>query len=245
MWRTPRWLLLIMIALAACTCGGNTQSASHPTPGGLPRGCSESRPCALGAGTYVMSDDSILPGLTLTLPIAGWYTTEQDVGEFNLISPDLPNDRLFFWEDLVAVKSSGAGHGTTLLNNVGTTPDALISWLTSNPDFLVVAQPTPATIGAGIKSTSLVVGISNTAQYGDPGCPPNPRCADLFTKPGLWGDAYGIGGDEEVRLYLATIKVGGQPHTFLVALDGANDADLAHLANEVAPIINSVRLSSG
>ncbi len=231
----------MMIALAAFACGRSTLSASHPTPGTLPNDCSERKPCTLRAGPYVLSGESVVPGLSLTLPAAGWHSGEQDSLEFNLIPPDLPSDRLFFWEDLVAVKSTGAGHGSTLLSDVGTTPDALTSWLTSNPDFLVLAQPAPAAIAAGIRSTTLVIGVSRTAQYGDASCPDNPRCVDLFSGPG-WDGAYGIGGDEVVRLYLATIKVGGHPHTLFVALDGANDADLVHLAAEVAPIVNSVRL---
>ena len=56
---------------------------------------------------------------------------------------------------------------------------------------------------------------------------------------------YGIGGDEQVRLYLGTIKVSGSPHTFLVALDAADHADLLRLENAAKPIIGSVRLPSG
>jgi hypothetical protein len=51
--------------------------------------------------------------------------------------------------------------------------------------------------------------------------------------------------DEVVRLYLAPIKVAGQSQTLLVALDAADDADLAHLAAEVAPIVDSIQLPAG
>ena len=45
---------------------------------------------------------------------------------------------------MLAIKSTGLGHGT-ILKNVGTTPDALLARLTSNPDFLLVSKPAPAT----------------------------------------------------------------------------------------------------
>jgi hypothetical protein len=162
------------------------------------------------------------------------------------VPPGQPNDGLKFWLDMVAVKSSGAGHGTTILTNMGRTPSALTAWLTHNPDFLIVSKPAPATIGRGIKMTSLVVGVSRSANYGGPSCPANPRCADLFTN-NYWGssNSYGIGGDGEVRLYLATIQISGSPRTFLVALDAVNHADLLRLEKAANPIVNSVRLPTG
>ena len=94
--------------------------------------------------------------------------------------------------------------------------------------------------------TSLVVGVSRSSNYGDPGCPANPRCVDLLTN-GYWGSSnfYGIGGDEEVRLYIGTIQISGTPHTFLVALDAVNRADLLRLEKAANPIIQGVRLPTG
>ena len=56
---------------------------------------------------------------------------------------------------------------------------------------------------------------------------------------------YAIGGDEQVRLYLGTIQISGSPHTFLVALDAADQPDLLRLENAAKPIIGSLRLPSG
>jgi hypothetical protein len=144
---------------------------------------------------------------------------------------------------MLAVKSTGPGHGTTILTNVGTTPDALLAWLTRNPDFRIVSRPAPATIGQDTKMLTLVVGVSRSANYGDPACPANPRYADLFTNR-QWSDFYGIGGDEEVRLDLGTIRLSGSPHTLMVALDAGDQYGLRHLEKLAEPIIGSVRLPS-
>jgi hypothetical protein len=157
--------------------------------------------------------------------------------ELNLVPPGgQPDDALKFWLDMLAIKSTGLHHGT-ILTNVGTTPDALLAWLTSNPDFLLVSKPAPATIGQDTKLISLVVGVSRSANYEDPGCSAGPRCTDMFTSrhwdhPG----GYSIGGDEEVRLYLGTIQINGSPNTFLIALDAADHADLLRLENAANPI---------
>jgi hypothetical protein len=258
--RASRWQLTLMPAMIASACGGTAvSSTTGPTSSGspiprtpsssstLPTDCRDTSPCAVRAGTYVLGDSGVIPGLTLTVPSSGWQTASggADQGAFDLIPPGRPNDRIFVWKDLVAVKSTGADHGT-VLTNVGTTAHALVSWMSSNPALLIVARPAPVTIGGGINTTSLVVGASPSAQYGDSRCPGNPRCADLFTNRAFWGkDFFGVSGNEEVRLYLAAITVGGQPQTILVALDATDDADLAGLATASAAIIDSIHLPAG
>jgi hypothetical protein len=78
----------------------------------------------------------------------------------------------------------------------------------------------PSALVHGVRMTTLTLGISTSANYGDPECLANPRCADLFKDPKYWGssDFYGIGGSEQVRLYLGTIRVGGKSHTLFVGL---------------------------
>jgi len=251
----PPAVFLLMLLLVACQGGragpastaasraGSPAQMAQPAAPTLAAACSGS-PCPITAGTYRLGPGTVLPGLEVTVP-AGWLSTENTPGELTLVPPGQPDNALKLWLDMVAVKSSGTGHGTTILKNVGTTPKALISWLTHDPDFLIVSKPAQATIG-GITMTSLVVGVSRSANYGDPGCPANPRCADLFTNS-YWGSSnfYGIGGDEEVRLYLATIQIAGRPHTFFVALDAGDHAGLARLAQAAGPVIQSMRLPSG
>lgn len=261
----PRWLsgpgrrlrmpaaFFLMVLLAACQ-GGGAGSASpaasrpaspvHPAVRTLVAGCTHASPCQnITAGAYRLGPGTLLPGLELTLP-AGWSSTGTGPAQLNLVPPGQPDDFLDFWLDMLAVKSTGPGHGTTILTNVGTTPSALLAWLTRNPDFRIVSRPAPAAIGQDSTMTTLVLGVSRSANYGDPDCPANPRCADLFTNR-QWSDSYGIGGDAEVRLYLGTLQINGSPHTFLVVLSADNHADLLRLENAAKPVIGSVRLPPG
>lgn len=261
----PRWLsgpggrlgmpvaFSLMFLLAACQGGGagsaspaasRTGSPAQAAVRTLATGCTHASPCQdIAAGAYRLGPGTLLPGLKLAMP-AGWSSTGTGPTELNLVPPGgQPDDALKFWLDMLAIKSTGLHHGT-ILKNVGTTPSALLAWLTSNPDFLIVSRPAPATIGQDIKMTSLVVGVSHSANYDDPGCPSTPRCADMFTSRHWSPGGYSIGGDEQVRLYLGTITINGNPHTFLVALDAADHADLLRLENATRPIIGSVRLPS-
>jgi hypothetical protein len=227
--------------------GASPSSVAPSSAAALPVDCSDASPCPVAAGTYNLGeaglkDAGAVPGLELALP-EGWSIVENTGGELSLTPPGRPSDRLFLWLDLVPVKSTGPGHGTTVLYNVGTTPDELIGWLTSNRDFRIVEKPTPDTVGADIPVRNITVGVSAAARYGDSDCPANPRCADLFTKPGYWGGGfYGIGGEEEVRLYLGTVRLNEEPHTLLIGLDAVNHADLGWLVGVVRPILESFRL---
>jgi hypothetical protein len=247
--------VLMGALLSACQSGGSgtpsaggspassTSSAASPSVADLPGGCSDSAPCTFNAGTYSLAANSVLPRMTLTLP-AGWSSTENNAGELNLVPPGQPDDRLFVWTDMVAVKSTGPGHGTTVLK-VDSKPESLIGWLTSNPDFTIVAKPA-ATTFAGNPMQTLTLVVSRSARYGDPGCPANPRCADLFTKPGLWGtNFYGIGGDSEDTLSLGTIRTTSGTQTLIVNLEALNHADAAKLAAAARPILDSVQLPTG
>ena len=151
-------VFLLMTVLAACQGSGagsaspsasQTGSPAHtarPAVRVLASGCSGSSPCPIAAGTYRLGPGTVLPGLEMTVPL-GWSSTENTPGELTLVPPGQPGDALKFWLDMVAVKSSGAGHGTTILKNVGRTPSALTAWLTRNPDFLIVSRPAPASVG--------------------------------------------------------------------------------------------------
>jgi hypothetical protein len=231
-------VLLLGVAVAAAS-----SSRRHITT--LQWGCSaadNSPPCHFRRGTYRLGSGTVLRGLQLTLP-RGWSSTENDQGELNLIPRGHPGDTLFVWIDMAAVKSTGPGHGTTILSNVGRTPSALVSWLTTNPDFQVVSPPEATKIARRIPATTLTMGVSSSANYGDPGCPSNPRCADFFTRPVLWGSGfYGIGYPGEVQLSLASIKRGTHKHTLIVALDAMSASDLITLREAVRPVVSSFRL---
>jgi hypothetical protein len=95
--------------------------------------------------------------------------------------------------------------------------------------------------------TTLALGVSASARYGEPDCPSNPRCADLLKDPKYWGpsDSYGIGYPEQVRMYMGTIRVGGAPHVLFAALDAENHAQLLRLTAEARTILASLRLPAG
>jgi hypothetical protein len=268
-WLTRRRLpavlgAVLMILLAACQSSeagpaassasqkaspaqtGSPAQTAQPAIRALGRECTDTSACHFDAGTYRLSAGTVVPGLEITMP-SGWSSSESTRAELSLVPPGQSDDALKFWLDMIPVKSSGAGHGTTILKNVGRTPSALTSWLTHDHDFLIVSKPAPVTIGHGITMTSLAVGVSPSANYSDSGCPSNPRCADLFTSS-YWvssGNFYSIGGDGEVRLYLGTIQLNGSPHTFFVALDAVSHADLLSLDKAASQIIASLRLPAG
>ena len=105
---------------------------------------------------------------------------------------------------------------------------------------MVVTPPKAAKIAKRIPAKTLTMGVSASANYGDPGCPPNPRCADFFTKPSCWGsNSYGIGYPEEVQLSLAAIKRGTHKHTLIVALDATSPSDMAVLRKATHSVIAS------
>ncbi|HEX6787643.1 MAG TPA: hypothetical protein VF091_00265 [Gaiellaceae bacterium] len=234
---------LAIVLWLGLSVGVSEASTSQPGQA-LPDGCTDSSPCHFARGTYHLGPGTVLPGLQFTLP-RGWSSGENDQGELNLVPPGRPQARLFVWMDVEAVKSAGKGHGTTVLRNIGRTSPDLVSWLTTNSDFLVVAPPKPTRIAERIPATTLTVGVSKSANYGDPGCPANPRCADLFTNH-WWGtNSYGIGGAEEVQLSISSIKRGAARDTLIVALDagtGTDNGGLVTLRRVVRPILASFRL---
>jgi hypothetical protein len=241
-------LLMVAVALASGRASRHDASRSpmqQLSVRTLPGRCTDSHRCHFTQGTYRLGYESVLPGLQLTLP-RGWSSGENDLGELNLIPPPgHPGATLFVWIDLLAVKSTGPGHGTDVLPNVGTTPTALVSWLTTNPALLVVSPPRPARIAGTIPATTLTIGVSKSANYGDPACPDNPRCADLFTSY-WWGpNSFGIGGTTEVQLSLARIKRNTQRHTLFVALaagSGTGDPGLIAFRQAARSILSSFRL---
>ncbi len=245
---------LVTLSLLLGGCGGgspaphpaaSTSPSASPTPTEVSIDCTDTDPCTLAPGTYDTgtADMTFHPGMTLTLPTT-WGSHSLDKYEFSLYPADHPDDRLFFWEDMVAVKSSGPGHGTTILKNVGTSAKVMMAWITGDPDFHIVAGPTRVTSAGGIKATRVVLVVSHTARFGDPTCPTNPRCAALFTRRDA-GEYYAIGGREQIRLDIADIKIDGSPHTLFIVLDAPDHAKLQQLAALAQPVIDSVRLHAG
>jgi hypothetical protein len=247
--------LLLLLLLPACQGGGASPSPSAASPSvqptavagqAMPGSCSGDSPTQVSPGTYQLDGGTVLPGLTVTVP-PGWTCTEDSPGQFSMSPPGNPNEAMQFWVDMVAVKSSGAGHGDTILKSVGRTPSALVSWLVHNRDFAIGSRPRSVTVGQRIPMTSLVVGVSPSVHYGDH-CPAaHNRCADMFVNPRTWssGNWYGMGGRTEDRLYIGTIRMHGRTHSFFIDLDAADQAHLRRLETAAQPILGSLTLPTG
>ena len=246
----PRALLSAVLVVAVTGCGSNdssspvasaaSASAASATPKVLDlTPCNDSVPCQIEAGTHTLGPRQVMAGLTLTLP-PGWQSPEANPANVVFLAPGHPDERLILLGGVSAVQSTGPGAGTTVLDQVGKTPDALVEWLTTNPDFAVVDGPAQVKIGPDTSAVALTVGVSPKARYGDPGCPANPRCADLFS---LGGDFYGIGGHEQIRLYLAE-DAAYPDAAFIVALEAPNHRALTHLTELATPVIGSMQPSA-
>ncbi|MEJ7695730.1 MAG: hypothetical protein WKF78_03685 [Candidatus Limnocylindrales bacterium] len=199
--------------------------------------------CKVAPGAYLTGADGFFPGLAIRIP-AGWDVIESSSGEFSLGRADRPGSNLFLWKDVRAVVSNhrSAKEGT-LVKEVAGTPEAIVAWLTTNPDFTVREQPKPATI-AGIRGTVLAVGVSETADFGEPDCPSNPRCADILTDPAHWGPGvFGIGGgDATLRLFMTTVPYPDGDHLFAVGWQGDTATDMRAFADLTQPILDSIRV---
>jgi hypothetical protein len=189
---------------------GAGSSAAAVTP--LRTGCD---PCNLDAGTYVTSGQAaFLRGLQVTVP-TGWFSDEQDAGEFNLHPVGQPDDSIFFWKDLSATPNDQTG---TQLAGVSGTATGLVSWLTSNPD-LVVSKPRPAMIGQ-VPMVIVDVRVSRTAK--------TPKNSDCHADPCVWflrdmkhwDHPFDIAKGDIARFYFGTIGQASDPHTFAVEIEG-------------------------
>jgi len=261
--RTKLLVAGLALALAGCaSSAGPTPAASGaapsaPVPSVIPTlasasasatvspqlvQCFESR-CQIAPGAYLTGLGGFFPGLAIQIP-EGWGVIENSSGELSLGQEDHPGSNLFLWKDVRAVVSNhrSAKEGT-LVKEVAGTPEAIVEWLTTNPDFTVIEQPKPATI-AGMSGTVLAVGVSETADFGEPDCPSNPRCADFFTDPAHWGSGvFGIGGgDGTLRLFMTTLHYPDGDHLFAVGWQGDTAADMRAFAVPTQPILDSIRV---
>jgi hypothetical protein len=188
----------------------------------------------------------------MTIP-GGWYSTEQDAGEFNVLHTDYGQGGLFFWRDMISVDPEGSQ-----LHDVPSTPQALTDWFTTNPN-LTVTEPESVTIGHGIEATTFTfttaLGAVNPNQ--DPDCPDYPPgaavCFGLFTDPVHWGGNWDTASAHATRLYLASVGQDASPHLLLVAVLGTIEdpstetdpfVELERIEAAVQPILDSLDTSA-
>jgi hypothetical protein len=240
------WVIALVL-LAGCGGGGDSTGATakpSARAGAEPLAIyHEGPPRRLSPGRYVTGSYGFFPGLELTIP-PGWTTTETDSGEIGLHPAASPDAALFLWKDMRAVVTHNRHHSVgQVREDIGPNADQLLNWLTTTSDFSVVSAPVATTVGESIQGQQLTLEVSNTANFGWDDCPDNPRCAAILTDPKHWGgNFYAIGGDETARIIIATVPYPEGDHTFFVTLDAPNHGELAKLAKEAQPIIDSLRL---
>lgn len=207
-----------------------------PMPGVLPLqvGCD---PCTLAAGTYATSGAAaFLRGLQVTVP-AGWFSDEQDAGEFNLHPVGQPDDSIFFWKDLLATPNDQAG---TQLASVSGTATDIVEWLTANPD-LIVTTPRQTMIGQ-VPVAMVDVRVSRAAK--------TPKNSDCHADPCVWflrdmkhwDHPFAIAQGDIARFYFGTIGQASDPHMLAVEIEGRGfDAPaLDAFTKSARPILDSV-----
>ena len=209
-----------------------TSPAASLTP--LGTGCN---PCNLAAGTYATSGQyAFLRGLQVTVP-AGWFSDEQDAGEFNLHPVGQPDDSIFFWKDLVPTADDQAG---TQLAGVSGSAPGVLAWLTANPD-LIVTKPRQTMIGQ-VPVATVDVRVSHTAK--------TPKNSDCHADPCVWflrdmkhwDHPFAIAQGDIARFYFGTIGQASDPHTFAVEIEGRGfDAPaLDAFTKSARPILDSL-----
>jgi hypothetical protein len=233
----------------AASASGPT-SAPSPIPAATPessgptllRVCHDGQRCDVVAGSYLTGASGFFPGLAITIPI-GWGLGEEDAGELSLGAYDRRDDRVELWKDVrVVVSNHLTEPAGTIVKSVAPTPDAIIEWFTTDKDFHVLEKPEEVTI-AGVTGKALAVDISKTANYGDPGCPANPHCADFLTDPRHWGNGFfGTGGEDADWMFFATAHYPSGDHLFALVLAARSPADLMSFKAEAQPVIDGLLL---
>jgi hypothetical protein len=271
----PVFMLVFASALVLSACGGtaggtsdspsaaaSVAAAATPVPigsdlgecgTGSPCHCTHESPCDFAGGTYTTFGRwAFLPGLTMAIP-AGWTSTEQDAGEFNLLHSKYGQGGLFFWRDMIPVNIGG-----DQLVDVPSTPQALTDWFTANPN-LTVSEPESVIIGRDITATTFTFttapGVVNPNQ--DPNCPDYPPgaavCFPLITDPVHWGGNWDTASAHATRLYLASIGPDPSPHLLLVAVLGTIESpstetdpfvELERIEAAIQPILDSLDVST-
>jgi hypothetical protein len=164
---------------------------------------------------------------------AGWTGTEDSTGEFSAGKGSNPEYRVVFWEDVYPQKDGKQVKG------VPSTARGLLGWLKADRNLHVTA-PRTSVIGTDLKAEVVDVSVSDRAVNDDPQCPAK-ACANFLGFP-QWSEPYGIGGKAVTRLYLADVKYGGEAHMFVVAVEGADKADLNARLPAAERLVGSVRV---
>jgi len=208
---------------------GNTERHPHGGRNGKCHACAGR--CEAGcikqllAGKHTTT--AFLPGMTVTLPDDGWWSSHDSPGEFNVRLIAHPGAAVFFWIDPIPVKDH------LVVAGVPNTPVGILTWMRGN-DYLVISAPFGVSaptgvsiLGGGITALSVRAHVTDLAPPEGPACLGGP-CVDYFRfRDRQAYITYGTGLGEPVRLYLATIGSGSSTHMLLVSVDEQTESDPA------------------
>ncbi len=209
-----------------------SEPLSMPRPSDLPTDgtCEQGRICLglLDPGvTY--HTRAFRPGMSLSVPDAGWENISDEGGILQLLPIQSPGDAIAVFHGPRAVDPSG-----TLVPGIDGSAQALADWLGSH-DQLDVTPAQPVTIG-GLSGLVMDIRISPDATARDPGCPVRACFAyfkgkDTAPRP-TWEWDWGSAGTEVQRLYLLS----GKDYVlaiFVDSLDGATFESMTAAADKI------------
>jgi hypothetical protein len=172
---------------------------------------------------------SFTPKLTFTVPTAGWVNPNDAGGDMGLFSTRDVGDAIMFFS-----------HARSVDPSVGTTVDAIATWLQAH-DSLAVSAPVPAAIG-GLKGVSMNITLAPGTGATDPGCPVQ-ACVTFLrgddpvkADPYQWHWDWGMAGTETQRLYLLDAK-GIVVAIFVDSIDGLTFPTITATFDKIAPTI--------
>ena len=216
-----------------CQARGSATPTTTPTP----------TPVAQKPVTYTTK--RFLPGLRMTVPNGRWKLRIDNVHDLTINSPAGPEPagtNVNVWLDPYASRRSDAAHPNGQpLTRVGRAPSLLVGWLRANP-ALVVSSPSSRRIAGGsLNATSVDINLAKTAPRESASCP--GPCLTYLAIAGP-GPAFGFGTGlgEPVRLYLATVRIGGREHTLAVTIDSPSPTAFAAVLPSAERIVASMRL---
>jgi hypothetical protein len=156
-----------------------------------------------------------------------WTSMEDGPRYFELRMPDASGRRVVVLSNVVAA-ATDCSHRPA--RGIGTSSDAITSWLASHP-ALDATMPRPVQLGA---ATGSYVDV-NLANDRDPTC---PNGLTLVTGPD-GGETWGILGVEKERFYVLDLPSG---NTVTIVIDAATSGNsFRSLIDEAAPVVESFR----
>jgi hypothetical protein len=162
---------------------------------------------------------------TYALPL-GWKVTGTGVRYFSLGSPKA-GPHVFGLSSVVPARSDCTDRPK---QGVGTSSDAMTSWLSAHP-ALDATTPRSVTLGA---ATGSYVDIQLAANWNQT-C---PNGLTLVTGQPFARQTWSINGDQEMRLYVLDLPAGD---TVTIVIEATHSSEFQDVIDQAAPVVESFR----